>query len=605
MLSFYKQEDINKSKNELISDFEESCDEHIYKKSDNKNLMITSYNMHFFSPAIIDKLFDEKIAQGIQNLLKFCSETNSDILILQEALFNPEIIAIFKNYDYIPYVCNTYKLDKYYFGNMILIKNDITIKKFSKELYISGYKEHKKCIVNVVIEYQNMMISIYNIHLDVWDRTGKCRLEQIEKLIKKVEIDTCPNIILVGDFNSIKKSDYSENEINALKKLYEKYTKNPFKEIQFLIRKGFKDVASEYFKEKIIPTVWSKQRVDFFFVNEGFKFDILQYHTHTISGSDHFPISIELFKQNDCFKLPKNINQIRYSLLDNYKKLIYEFNYLNCKYILKILPIWNKYWKDSQEKLQDIGISESHINYGMKNAYHEYIITKYLSKLTKYNISYSLLPIISSNITTILPKDIRLVLPQLDKIPNQKYYFIIEPKLNECSISDPKNTDIILFQLQWGLFISYQLFKFIHGDILNGYNHNLLCYTYRLPGKNSLIVRYKRNIWRFPIMGGELPVVVLFDYGFSEFNYKNIHIHNKIPFIEMNKSTPEKKWELDIKGYNIFLNKIGIKRKIPNIHLSEYHKLLDRFETYKISIAEFRKIDKKKYLLFDGNKKKF
>ena len=100
MLSFYKQEDIYKSKNELISNFEESCDEHTYKKSDNKNLMITSYNVHFFSPAIIDKLFDEKIAQGIQKLLKFCSETNSDILILQEALFNPEIIAIlFWKYD--------------------------------------------------------------------------------------------------------------------------------------------------------------------------------------------------------------------------------------------------------------------------------------------------------------------------------------------------------------------------------------------------------------------------------------------------------------------------------------------------------------------------
>jgi len=33
--------------------------------------------------------------------------------------------------------------------------------------------------------------------------------------------------------------------------------------------------------------------------------------------------------------------------------------------------------------------------------------------------------------------------------------------------------------------------------------------------------------------------------------------------------------------------------------------LLDRFETYKISLAEFRKIDKSKYLLFDGNTKKF
>jgi len=450
MLSFYKEADIYKSKNELIADFETSIQHTIYKKSNINNLMITSYNVHLFSPAIIEITLEETVARGIQKLLKFCSDTNSDIIIIQEALFDSEIISIFKKARYIPSVCNTYKIDKYYFGNMILIKDNITIKKFSKELYISGYKERKKCIVNVVVEYQNMMISIYNIHLDVWDRTGKCRLEQIDKLLKKVEMDTCSNIILTGDFNSIKKSDYSNDEINALKKFYDKYTKNPFKEIAYIIKKGFKDVASEYFKEKIIPTVWTKQRVDFFFVNNDFKMDILQYHTHTISGSDHFPISIELFKQNDCFKLPKNMNQISYYLLDNYKKLIYEFNYLNCKYIIKILPIWNKYWKDSQEKLHDIGISESHITYGMKNAYNEYIITKYLAKLSEYNISYSLLPIISTNIVTILPKDIQTIIPQLDKIPNQKYYFIIQPKLNECLIADPKNTDIIIFQLQWG-----------------------------------------------------------------------------------------------------------------------------------------------------------
>ena len=75
--------------------------------------------------------------------------------------------------------------------------------------------------------------------------------------------------------------------------------------------------------------------------------------------------------------------------------------------------------------------------------------------------------------------------------------------------------------------------------------------------------------------------------------------------IPMEESTSEKKWELDIQGYNIFLQKIGIKRKIPKISLKDYEKLLDRFETYKISTAEFRKIDKTKYLLFDGNTKKF
>ena len=88
------------------------------------------------------------------------------------------------------------------------------IRKFSREIYISGYKNHQKCIVNIVIEYQNTTISIYNIHLDVWDRTGKCRLEQINKLLEKVKMDKCPNILIGGDFNAIKESDYSEEEEN-------------------------------------------------------------------------------------------------------------------------------------------------------------------------------------------------------------------------------------------------------------------------------------------------------------------------------------------------------------------------------------------------------
>ena len=122
-----------------------------------------------------------------------------------------------------------------------------------------------------------------------------------------------------------------------------------------------------------------------------------------------------------------------------------------------------------------------------------------------------------------------------------------------------------------------------------------------MRGMNILL----QNIWQFPIIGEELPVIVLFDFGFSNFNYKNIHIHNKITMIPMEESTSEKKWELDIQEYNIFLKKIGIKRKIPNIPLKEYSRLLNNFDKYKISIERFRKIDKSKYLLFDGKTKKF
>ena len=292
-----------------------------------------------------------------------------------------------------------------------------------------------------------------------------------------------------------------------------------------------------------------------------------------------------------------------YSLINEYKKLVYEFNGAN-PHILKILPIWNKYWKKSQELLYELGLTTSQIFLGENNALNEYIITKYLAKLVSNNISYSFVPLISAKKVAILPKNIRKIIHELEKIPNQKYYLLKMPKLRECSIIK-KNTDIVVFQLQWGLFIAYKLFGFIHGDILNPPNHNLMCYTYKLPGKNSLIVIYKENIWRFPIIGEELPVIVLFDYGYSDFDYKNIHIHSKIPYIDIKKSSADKKWKLDIQGYNIFLNEIGIKRKIPNIPLKEFPKLLEGFNKYKISFDEFRKIDKSKYLLFDGNSKKF
>lgn len=591
MLPFYKEADIHKSKMELIADFEAECDQRIYKKSSSDNLMITSYNVHFFTSTTGDIKVEESVKLGVERLLKFCEKTGSDVVLVQEALFDPNIISIFKKAGYIPYVCNTYKIGLYYFGNIILIRDNIIIRKFSRELYISGYKDHKKCIVNVVIEYHNTIISIYNIHLDVWDRTGKCRLEQINKLLEKVKMDKSPNILIGGDFNAIKESDYSEDERAALKKFYSTYTKDPFKEIEFLMGKGFRDCANRH----ITPTVWTKQRVDFFFVNRGFTLGISNYSTHTISGSDHFPISIEL-----------GIKKTNYQLVDPDKKLVFKVTQdTGTTVILKILPIWNKYWKDAEELLYEIGLTKSQILFGKNNAKNEYNITKYLAKLVSNNISYSFVPVISAKKVDILPKDIQAIIPELDKIPNQKYYFLMQPKLWECSVINRKNTDLIVFQLQWGLFIAYKLFGFIHGDILHGIIHNLLCYTYKLPGKNSLIVRYRQNIWRFPIIGEELPVIVLFDYGYSNFNCYNCHIHSKIPLIPMEESTAEKKWELDIQGYNVFLKKIGIKRKIPNIPLKDYEKLLDRFETYKISLADFRKIDKAKYLLFDGNTKKF
>ena len=89
MLPFYKEADIHKSKIELIADFEGSCDERIYKKKNSNNLMITSYNVHFFTPPTGNKKPEENVKMGLERLLKFCDKTESDVILVQEALFDP------------------------------------------------------------------------------------------------------------------------------------------------------------------------------------------------------------------------------------------------------------------------------------------------------------------------------------------------------------------------------------------------------------------------------------------------------------------------------------------------------------------------------------
>ena len=206
MYSFFKEANLDKSKMELIANFDSYCNQHIYKKINSANLMITSYNVNFFSAQNKDKNLEKNVQFCLKRFLKFCKKTASDIILVQEALFNKNIISIFKNEGYNTYFCITYKIGQYYVGNMILIRNNIIIQKISREFNIFSYKKSKKCIINVIIEYQNTTISIYNINLNFWDNTEISRLEQINKLLDTLKMDKSPNILIGGDFNALKKS---------------------------------------------------------------------------------------------------------------------------------------------------------------------------------------------------------------------------------------------------------------------------------------------------------------------------------------------------------------------------------------------------------------
>lgn len=630
MLDFFNKENINKSKKSLSNEFKSAIDTKIFLKSEERNLMISSYNIHYFlGPLKTQNSISQKgIMPSLKNIVSFIHKTNTDILLLQEALFNDKIIAFFRQNNLTPYVCDTYEISNknslYYYGNIILIHNknsNIKITTVSKTISLSGYHQRKKCIVNLIVDYIGYSISIYNVHLDVWDRTGKCRLEQIKNILKLIKNDPTPNIILGGDFNAIKGSDYDSSQSEALKKFYSTYTSDPFKEIEYLEKQKFINVTDK-FKNKITSTVWSKQRVDFFFVRQGFSIPISNYFVHHIKGSDHYPISIELLTSQNCINLqilnkPIISNQENILLRNGKrfvsdKKLLYKNSINNCPVVIKILPIWNKKWEQTKNILHNVGLSNSVIEYGKNSAFNEYTITKYMSKFVENNVSFCFMKTIAAYETESIPiKQDAIKKFHLLDIPNQKFYLLIQPLFHHCEQNQlfKKYTDLVVFQLQWSLFISFKRFNFVHGDIYHGTKNNVFCNVLNLFGKKYTIIKYKNLIWKFPI-DGQLPYIIMFDFEFSDFSYKNIQINNKIPTLSIqqypigNTSTIEKKRELDITGLNIALKKIGINKKIPQVSTYYNKDLLNGFEKYRITEEQFSKLDKNIYFLFDGTSKK-
>lgn len=272
--------------------------------------------------------------------------------------------------------------------------------------------------------------------------------------------------------------------------------------------------------------------------------------------------------------------------------VVFKFIHKKCNIVVKILPIWQKNWKENKELLHQYKISNAHIKYGITAAQNEWDINKEISQLVENNHSFCFAKTIAAYKTSKLPaSDLKL-----DKIPKQKYYILVQPMYSFDKLI-PKN-DLIVFQLQWALYISYKLLKFVHGDIYDSANNNVFFQNYYLPGKKYVVFKDK-DIWLFQI-NEVLPSIVLFDFEFSDIK----NIHTKIPFRTVEeypigaKETVEKKRELDIAGLNIVLRKIGIKKIIPQVSLKNNQDLLLGFDKYKISKIEFKKLDKNQCFIF-------
>lgn len=262
---------VDKSKFEMIQ-----CNDEYHR--------IAIWNVHLWKDYLNRNNFDE-IINVIKNI-------NADVIGLVEAVFFKKGINkvdfIGKvneiGYKYI-HMCNSI-----YGINIIISKYKMTNVKILS-LTKDPVRNQSRYALLGNVNINNKIIPIVCTHLDVYDSTEECRLHQIKDIIKS----TGDDYIIIGDFNSLNKSDYSENEwkiIESADKLINNETHH--KVTDYLKANKFYDSFTK--SKDIVPkvTVWTLRRVDYMWIGKNFAHKIKKCFVYPTLSSDHFPVIMDI-----------------------------------------------------------------------------------------------------------------------------------------------------------------------------------------------------------------------------------------------------------------------------------------------------------------------
>lgn len=141
---------------------------------------------------------------------------------------------------------------------------------------------------------------VVGIHLDVFDESGKTRVQQINQILDTITY--CENttsiskdkklrIIVTGDFNSLRKADYTDDEWSEIVTTDRKRNVETIEDvIPVLESNGFVDSFSACDK-RLNVSVWSACRVDFVL---GKNVQFTDSNVYQSVASDHHPVYADI-----------------------------------------------------------------------------------------------------------------------------------------------------------------------------------------------------------------------------------------------------------------------------------------------------------------------
>lgn len=245
------------------------------------NLRIMTFNVHMWTS------YNNK--SNIKEVKDLISKSNPDIIGLCESLYRGQTTQNFYDQHFAYGVYKYYACCNERYGiNIILSKFPII---FSHDVSLGKdpIKHINRHALFVTINVNDNNLNIILTHLDVYDETEKTRLNQMNLIMKTIQKFKFDNCIIMGDFNSLRKSDYSLNEWNEIVNL------DSLRNVQT------KTLLIDYIESNNYVThlnsnlsVWSMRRVDYIYVSKDYPFDVTTTFTMPTLISDHFPIVIDI-----------------------------------------------------------------------------------------------------------------------------------------------------------------------------------------------------------------------------------------------------------------------------------------------------------------------
>lgn len=244
-----------------------------------ENVRLLSFNVHMW------KNFNNKLKY--EEMLELIEKSNADIVGLQEAmLFEKKISNKYKNdflkmgYEYQVVVNEKHGI------NILLSKFPITQHKIIKLQQDPVQKLNRYAILSTIDI--GTKINVIVTHLDVYDETEETRLKQIKTiLIELNKIEQFPTIIM-GDFNSLRRSDYSDEKWNEIFEHDRRRNVTPMTLVTDHLEQ------QKFITPSLEMSVWSMRRVDYIYTRNIDTPQIQLFSSFPTGLSDHYPVYMDI-----------------------------------------------------------------------------------------------------------------------------------------------------------------------------------------------------------------------------------------------------------------------------------------------------------------------